>query len=175
MLRLAAMAEQRSAPGREARIHVARDTLGFSAAHFGIIGSQRETLHGHNYRVALSASGPIGADGTVLDFAALKRALRDELAELDHRMLVPTACPEVRVERHSDGHVALAYGDQRFLFPAGDVRLLALRNTTCECLAQWLLERVRARLGGAAVRLELSVEETPGQGATVSEEASTAR
>jgi 6-pyruvoyltetrahydropterin/6-carboxytetrahydropterin synthase len=175
MLRLAAMAEQRRGTGTEATIHVAKDALGFSAAHFGIIGSRRETLHGHNYRVALRASGLVGDDGTVLDFAALKHALREELGQLDHRMLVPTACPEVRVEQEPDGHVALAYGDQRFLFPSGDVCLLPLRNTTCECLAEWLLERVRTRLGGAEVRLELGIEETPGQGATVSEGASAAR
>jgi 6-pyruvoyltetrahydropterin/6-carboxytetrahydropterin synthase len=170
MLRLGAMAEQRSAAGADATIHVARDALGFSAAHFGIIGSSRETLHGHNYRLALRASGPVGEDGTVLDFAALKHALREEVAQLDHRMIVPTACPDVRVEEEDDGHVAVSYGKDRFLFPRGDVCLLPVRNTTCECLAGLLLERVRERLGPLDVRLELGVEEVPGQGATVSEE-----
>ena len=175
MLRLGAMAEERSAAGADATIHVARDALGFSAAHFGIIGSRRETLHGHNYRLALRASGPVGEDGTVLDFAALKRALREEVAQLDHRMIVPTACPDVRVEEQDNAHVALTYGEDRFLFPRGDVCLLPVPNTTCECLAGWLLERVRNRLGAVDVRLELGVEEVPGQGATVAEVPSPAR
>jgi hypothetical protein len=44
-----------------------------------------------------------------------------------------------------------------------------VRNTTCECLAQLLLERLRRRLGEIPIRLEVTVEESPGQGATVSE------
>jgi hypothetical protein len=42
-------------------------------------------------------------------------------------------------------------------------------NTTCECLAVYLLGRLRERLGGGGYRLELRVEETPGQGAAVAE------
>ncbi len=154
-----------------ASVHVDRESLGFAAAHFGILGGGRETLHGHNYRVALSAHGPVGGDGTVVDFAALKSAVRQEVALLDHRMLVPTACPEVTVDTAAEpGHVELRTGGQRFLLPAGDVVLLPIRNTTCECLAAMLLERVRTRLGDVAVRLEVGVEETPGQGATAAEE-----
>ena len=55
------------------------------------------------------------------------------------------------------------------MFPHAEVRLLPIVNTTCECLAGHLLAGVRRRLGEAPVRLELSVEESPGQGATVAE------
>lgn len=147
-------------------LHVAREQIGFAAAHFGIIGGERERLHGHNYRVSLRASGPVDADGTVVDFAALKEALRAECAALDHRMLVPTECPSIAV-RAAGGRVGLRVGADEFSFPAADVRLLALRNTTCECLAGHLLDHLRERLDGLGVSLEVTVEESPGQGATV--------
>lgn len=159
-------------PVTEASLSLLRDSLGFAAAHFGLLPGGRETLHGHNYRVGVVARGEVGAEGTVVDFGALKAAVRAECEALDHRMLVPSGAPEVEVGEPRDGHVALGVGDHRFVFPAGDVAVLPVRNTTCECLAAWLLERVRARLGGARVQLAVTVEESPGQGATVADEPS---
>jgi len=152
-----------------ATVVVEKESLGFAAAHFSVLESGSETLHGHNYRVALRASGPVREDGTVVDFSALKEALREACAGLDHRMLLPTRCPEVALIEREDGSVEVREGSRLFLFPPGDVRLLPLRNTTCECLAGHLLAVLRERLGTAPVTLEVTVEESPGQGATVAE------
>ena len=153
----------------EVTVLVDKGSIGFSAAHFSIVETGSEPLHGHNYQVSLRARGPLRADGTVIDFGILKAALRAECDLLDHRMLVPTASPEVAVSEPAAGEVEVREGGRRFLFPASDTRLLPVRNTTCECLAEMLLARLRARLGEAPVRLELTVEESPGQGATVTE------
>jgi 6-pyruvoyltetrahydropterin/6-carboxytetrahydropterin synthase len=152
----------------EARLELARADIGFSAAHFSIHQGRSERLHGHNYRVFLRVRGTIGEEGTVVDFAALKAALRGLCAELDERMLVPTRSARIRVEE-SGGAIELTEGSRRFVIPRGDAVLLPVVNTTCECLAAHLLSELRARLGPSDYHLELSVEETPGQGAAVSE------
>jgi 6-pyruvoyltetrahydropterin/6-carboxytetrahydropterin synthase len=157
-----------SAPRGEMTVFVDRASIGFSAAHFSIVETGSEPLHGHNYRVSLRAHGGLRPDGTVIDFALLKAAARAEAALLDHRVLVPTACPQVRVTE-LDGEVELREGGRRFLLPASDTCLLPVSNTTCECLAGHLLGRLRDRLGEVPVRLEVTVEESPGQGATVVE------
>ena len=60
----------------------------FSAAHTLDIGSEREQLHGHNFRVeAAVASDGLNADGLVVDFRVLKRWLSTILEELDHTFL----------------------------------------------------------------------------------------
>jgi 6-pyruvoyltetrahydropterin/6-carboxytetrahydropterin synthase len=158
-------------PTGKATLLVDKESMGFAAAHFSILETGSETLHGHNYRVALRVRGAVRRDGTVIDFARLKGALREACAELDHRMLVPTACPEVTVTERDDDHVEVREADRRFLFPLADVCFLAVRNTTCECLAGHFLGRLRRGLGDIPVQLEVTVEESPGQGATVSEEA----
>jgi len=152
----------------EASLELARPDIGFSAAHFSVHQGRSERLHGHNYRVFLRARGSVSEEGTVVDFADLKRALRDLCAMLDERMLVPVSSPWVRVEETAEG-VWLTAGERRFLIPGGDVALLPVVNTTCECIAAHLLGELRARLGPTGYRLELRVEETPGQGAAVSE------
>lgn len=160
--------EARAASGGAVRLDLTRADIGFAAAHFSVVGGRAERLHGHNYRVWLRAGGAVSTDGTLVDFAVLKRALREECAQLDERMLLPTASDRVGVEEHGDTVVATE-GSRRFVFPHEDVRLLPIANTTCEALAAYLLAAVRARLGPLPVRLELTVEETPGQSATAAE------
>ena len=152
----------------EASLELARSDIGFSAAHFSIHQGRSERLHGHNYRVFLSARGAVGQEGTVVDFAQLKQALRTLCAELDERMLVPTASPRLEVETSGDS-VHLVEGTRRFVVPLADAVLLPIVNSTCECLATHLLGRLRERLGATSYRLTLRVEETPGQGAAVQE------
>jgi 6-pyruvoyltetrahydropterin/6-carboxytetrahydropterin synthase len=150
-------------------LEIRKDRLGFAAAHFSILDTGSERIHGHNYRVSLRAHGRVRADGTVVDFGALKQAVAEECQALDHHMLVPADCPAVEVTEGADGHVGVREGERRFLFPAAEVRVLPLPNTTCECLAGYLLGRVRARLPELPARLEVTVEESPGQGASVAE------
>ena len=155
---------------KQATIHVEKGSIGFAAAHFNCLGGGRELLHGHNYTVGLRAHGAVGADGAIVDFSVLKEALRAVCDALDHRMLVPTRSDDVAVVEQPDGHVALTYSDgARFLFPRGDCVLLAMPNSTCECLAAHILDRLRELLGEAPVRLEVGVDESPGQGAVVTE------
>jgi 6-pyruvoyltetrahydropterin/6-carboxytetrahydropterin synthase len=160
--------EDQAASPAQARLRLDRADIGFSAAHFGVVGGRAERLHGHNYRVSLQAEGSMAADGTVMDFAALKTALRAECAELDERVLLPQTSDAVRVTPQGDS-VAVDERQRHFVFPAEDVVLLPIPNTTCECLAAHILNRLRARLGDRPVRLEVTVEELPGQGASVKE------
>ena len=60
----------------------------FSAAHTLDIGSEREELHGHNFKVeATVASEGLNADGLVLDFRILKQWVSTILEDLDHTFL----------------------------------------------------------------------------------------
>lgn len=159
--------DQPAATGVRAEVELTRGDLGFAAAHFSMVGGVSERLHGHNYRVSLRAYGEIGRDGSVVDFRLLKEAVRAECRELDEHMLVPTAGGLTIDVRDDDVEVCDA--NRRFVFPHSDVVLLPIADTTCECLAAYLLGRLRARLGTLSVRLDVGVEEMPGQGARVSE------
>ena len=66
-----------------------RVTADFAAAHFlKDYNGKCENLHGHNYKVYAHVSGSeLNEGGMLLDFAALKGALRAVCAELDHTNL----------------------------------------------------------------------------------------
>jgi 6-pyruvoyltetrahydropterin/6-carboxytetrahydropterin synthase len=61
----------------------------FAAAHnLRNFRGKCESLHGHNWKVEAVITGrDLDESGVVLDFAEIKAAARDVLAELDHRYL----------------------------------------------------------------------------------------
>jgi 6-pyruvoyltetrahydropterin/6-carboxytetrahydropterin synthase len=73
----------------EGPMYIVRVEAGFAAAHFlSHYRGKCERLHGHNYKVRAYARGAgLGEGGMLLDFGALKGALREVLAGLDHGLL----------------------------------------------------------------------------------------
>jgi 6-pyruvoyltetrahydropterin/6-carboxytetrahydropterin synthase len=148
-------------------VRVAKDYLVFSAAHFITFnGNVCERLHGHNYRVAAEVSGPVDENQYVVDFIALRDALKELVTELDHYVLLPTEHPAIRVTADAMS-VEAVFEDRRWVFPRGDCVLLPVANTTAEMLARYLGQRLLPMLAERAKcrpqRLRIEVDECEGQ------------
>lgn len=148
-------------------VRLEKEYLVFSAAHFITFnGNICERLHGHNYRVRAEVHGPLDENHYVIDFIALRDNLKALCDELDHRMLLPTQHPAIRVT-HDDREVTAQFEDRRWIFPLGDCVLLPVPNTTAELLARYigerLLERLAAQTGGRPSVLRIGVDENFGQ------------
>ena len=150
------------------RIVVDKQYLEFASAHFVTMKGTREPLHGHNYHCGVVVEGDLTDDGYVLDFSDVKRAARDACRLLDHLVLLPEHHPELRVERR-EGQVWVDYRQDHFEFPAADVLLLPVANTTAELLAQYLAGEIAKRLPAEkserVLIIEVMVEEAPSQAA----------
>lgn len=154
-------------PAADYRVRVTKDHLVFSAAHFITFnGNICERLHGHNWRVAVEVTGELDENGYVFDFIALRDATQQLVAELDHRMLLPTLHPQIHVTA-DDVEVTARFEERRWVFPREDCVLLPVANTTAELIAHWLAERlrdaIRARPGHAVRAISVDVEENFGQ------------
>ena len=154
------------------KVSVSKDYLVFSSAHFITFkGHQCEPLHGHNYRVGVQVEGSIDAECLfVVDFSILKKIVRKLVDEIDHKVLLPTGNPKLRIETKDD-RVSVYYFDKlTYTLPLGDCALLPIQNSTAEMMAQYLAEGVRKELLASGisnlVRLEIEVEESFGQSAT---------
>lgn len=137
----------------------------FCSAHFiTYAGDICEPLHGHNYRVAIEAEGPLDENAYVLDFVATRNALAEITSKLDHLMLLPTEHSEIGVESLEGPlgglEVVATFRDRRWVFPAAECVLLPIDNTTAELLAEWIGERLLEALqaAGAALPRKLTVE-----------------
>src|SRR5258708_13838259 len=85
-------------------LEIRKDRLGFAAAHFSILETGSEPIHGHNYRVSLRADGRVRADGTVVDFRALKAAVAQAGQPVDPPIPRPRGCAAVAVEAPGGAH-----------------------------------------------------------------------
>jgi 6-pyruvoyltetrahydropterin/6-carboxytetrahydropterin synthase len=152
------------------KVRVTKDHLVFCSGHFiSYEGDKCERLHGHNYRTAVEVEGPLNENCYVFDFITLKKRTKLITDELDHRMLLPTQNPLIRL--HEEGvSVRVCYREREWLFPFEDCVLLPIENTTAELLARYIGERLRTDLrkqfGFEADVLRVEVEENIGQSAT---------
>lgn len=144
----------------------------FCSAHFITYADNVcEPLHGHNYRVAIEADGPLDENAYVLDFVATRDALAAITGELDHRMLLATEHPTIRVEEANGplggAEVLVTFDKRRWVFPREECVLLPIANTTAELLARWIGERLLAALAERGetppTRLLVEVDECDGQ------------
>lgn len=153
-------------------VDVKKDYLTFSSAHFITFrGHKCECLHGHNYRLGVGVEGAVDSEALfVLDFAVLKEVAKPMVDAIDHRVLLPGRNPKVAIREDGDRVHVTVFGEARYVFPARDVTILPVPNTTAEMLAEHFAGAVRdALVQKGADHLSLiaiEVEESPGQSAT---------
>lgn len=153
-------------------VRVSGDELVFSVAHFITYGGGTcESLHGHDFHVAVEVQGPLDADHCVIDFVELRGHIQKIVADLDHRILIPTEHPKIRViSDPAEGQINVQFEDRRWSFPERDCRLLPVPNTTAERLAQYIGHQLRNALPSDASRhitaLGVEVRESRGHQAT---------
>jgi 6-pyruvoyltetrahydropterin/6-carboxytetrahydropterin synthase len=80
-----------------------------------------------------------------VDFIALRDILKRIVDTLDHRTLLPTEHPLIRVAA-GDREVEATFRDRRWVFPLADCVLLPVANTTTELLARYVGEQLIAAL-----------------------------
>ncbi len=140
----------------------------FSAAHFLIFDDgSAERLHGHNYRVGIELEAALSRGGLVLDFKQVKPLVSAILEPLDERFLVAALHPEIAVVRGRE-ETTVNHGTRRYVVPTDEVCLLPIVNSSAECLAEFIANRLAQALhvhfpDRLLIRLAIGVEETPGQ------------
>lgn len=149
-------------------VEVEQGNLRFSAAHFILLGSKCERLHGHNYAVSVTLEGSLGEDRYLWDFVELKSIVRGICERLDHRFLLPAHCEYLEIKKNDD-EWEIRFENLRYVFPARDVLVLPLDSITAERLAEYICAQIVSKLhekkAGNIASIIVGVEEAPGQSA----------
>jgi 6-pyruvoyltetrahydropterin/6-carboxytetrahydropterin synthase len=126
----------------------------------------KERLHGHNYTVAVALEVERVDLAAMIPFAPIKTALRELCAEWRERVLLAAKNPHLKILR-DDTELELTLCGERYVMPRGDALLLPIDNISVEALAAHVATLLVPRLASPhARRLEVTIEESPGQGAT---------
>lgn len=125
-----------------ASIEIEKSYLHFSAAHFTIFSAtNRERLHGHNWRIAVEITGEIGDNGLCFDYAIYKQILKDLCAKYDEYTLIAEQSPYLKITEDSDFYHIEHNGRTQPLLKT-DTILMPVQNITIEALANYFLHEM---------------------------------
>jgi 6-pyruvoyltetrahydropterin/6-carboxytetrahydropterin synthase len=150
------------------RITIAREQYKFSCAHMTVFADgSKERLHGHNYTIAVALEVDQIDLQAMIPFAPIKAALAELCGAWKEHVLIATKNPFFELIRDDD-ELELKLCGERYVMPRQDALLLPIDNISVEALAAHIATLLAARLGGSphARELEVTVEESPGQGAS---------
>ncbi len=134
----------------------------FSAAHF-IPGEWKcSRIHGHDYSISVRITGSLGNKTYFLDFTKAKSILREIADLLDHRVLIPESRKGIKIERDGSNLKVLIEG-KSYSFPEEECRLVPVKDTTAECLSEFVLNEFVKSLKQKVQQVELEIHEGPGQ------------
>ncbi|MGC8645019.1 MAG: 6-pyruvoyl trahydropterin synthase family protein [Thermoplasmata archaeon] len=134
----------------------------FSAAHF-IPGDWKcSRIHGHDYSISARVVGEMGNESYFMDFSKAKSKLKEIADYLDHRVLIPQLRPGIGIEE-SMGNVTVRLGGKRYSFPSDECRIIPVKDTTAECLSQYVLEAFLPIVDERVGEVDVEVHEGPGQ------------
>lgn len=152
-------------------LHLAKENFKFSAAHFLIFDAKNaEKLHGHNYQVTVDVGVPgdaaAGASGFFVDFNVFKREIKAVCDRWDERVLLPENHADMKIHREG-ASLHVNFRERYYVFPADEVVLLPVTNTSVEQLSRLLAETFETSFRAHGVSwVRVRVEETRGQGAS---------
>jgi 6-pyruvoyltetrahydropterin/6-carboxytetrahydropterin synthase len=152
------------------RIVIAREQYKFSCAHMTVFpDGTKERLHGHNYTIAVALEVDRVDLAAMIPFSPIKEALGELCAQLKEHVLIAEHNPHLEIVR-DEAELELRLCGERYVLPRHDVLLLPIDNVSVEALAAYVAGLLRDKLAvldAPHVRtLEVTVEESPGQGAS---------
>jgi 6-pyruvoyltetrahydropterin/6-carboxytetrahydropterin synthase len=153
------------------RISIEREQYKFSCAHMTVFSDgTKERLHGHNYTIAVALEVSTIELAKMIPFAPLKDAMRELCAAWKEHVMLAADNPHftiVRDEAHAGGELEFTLCGERYVLPRGDALLLPIDNISVEALAAHVAQLFAAKLATPTVlALEVTIEESPGQGAS---------
>jgi 6-pyruvoyltetrahydropterin/6-carboxytetrahydropterin synthase len=148
-------------------LSIAREQYKFSCAHMTVFADgTKERLHGHNYTVAVALEVDSVELAAMIPFAPIKRALAELCATWREHVLIAANNPYLKIIR-DDAEFELTLCGERYVMPRQDALLLPIDNISVEALAAHVATLLRAQIdSGHALSLEVTIEESPGQGAS---------
>ena len=126
-------------------IEISKESFKFSAAHFTVFSAtERERLHGHNFKVRAEVVAPVDDNGMCFNYQEIKQRLKQICDELDEYVLLPGDSPHLIIEQHSE-RIDVQFGEQTMQFLASDTQVLPIRNTTVEEFSDLIRRRLFSR------------------------------
>lgn len=152
------------------KIELFKEDMKFSAGHFTIFSNtERENLHGHNYRLYVSLVTQINEDGISIDYRLYKEKIRSLCKILNEIFIIPGLCKYL-VINETDNHFQIEFNAETMVFLKRDVIVLPIKNVTVEELSIWFLNQITMEIvnleKSVITAIEVKIFSGPGQSAS---------
>ncbi len=125
-------------------IELFEEGMNFSVAHFTLFSkTERERLHGHNYRVHALLTTVVQDIGITFDYAIYREKLLALCQRLNRYLLLPEKSPLLKIVEKNN-YYYVYFNEDEMPFLKKDVLMLPIRNITIEELASWFVEQLVA-------------------------------
>ena len=114
----------------------------FSSAHIIPDHPKCGRMHGHNYKLEVTISGPIKEDGMIMDYSDMDKIIKPVVKMLDHQFIVGLG--------HKDHPLVKAVASAS----PSSIRGLSCHSTTAEDLCGWLWDNLVSHFGSYGCVLE---------------------
>ncbi|MGJ3492968.1 queuosine biosynthesis protein QueD [Piscirickettsia salmonis] len=149
-------------------LKIFKERFHFCSAHFCIFSNRnKENLHGHNYYIDVEFSGEKIENGFLYPVADLKEIIQSTCDNLDEKVLIQGSSPYLTNEQ-SNEYITIYFNNKMlYKFPRDEVIILPIKNTTMECLAEYLLTNIKNNISRTIntnfSKISLGIAETQGQ------------
>ena len=120
----------------------------FSASHILPGYLKCERLHGHNYAVKVILEYQTGKKSNFFDFRVVNGIINSIIEELDHKILLPSSSPEIKIEStENNRNWLIQIKDKIYSFPQKDVKILDnVDQTTVENIAMYFHKKILSKI-----------------------------
>ncbi|MEM0381852.1 MAG: 6-carboxytetrahydropterin synthase [Nitrososphaerota archaeon] len=144
------------------KIRISDKSLSFDYAHFLPDIEKCASIHGHTASLDVEVVGEKTGPGLVVDFGVLKRAAREVISELDHKIIVSKRY----IESKKGGSITIRFlgkgGGYRITAPSSQL-FIAPFESTIENLAAYIAESILKRLPRNVEYVRVQVSEGVGK------------
>lgn len=136
------MLNETATVSRLATIELFKEALKFSAGHFTVFSStDRENIHGHDYRVHVSLTTIIEDEGLSFDYRFYEKKLVPLCRMLDKAVLIAGLCKYLKVSEEGD-YCCIEFNNEKMMLLHRDAKVLPIYNVTVEELSNWFLQEL---------------------------------
>lgn len=156
----------------QTQIHIRKEHLKFSAAHMTVFpDGTKERLHGHNYFTEVVLEWKDTSFNQMVSFSEIKKSIKEICESFDERVLLPESCPFLEKIKSDKSDTEFKLCGKRYVLPTDELVWLPVETVSSESLSRLFLKLLSEKLVAQGffshiARIEVKIEETPGQGAT---------
>ena len=123
-------------------VELFKEDMKFSAGHFTVFSAtERERMHGHNFRVRAHLTALVNQNGLTADYRIFKNKLRALCDSLDEFFLLPENSPYLKL-RLEGKYLKVWHAEDELCFLQKDIKVLPISNITVEELASYLVKQL---------------------------------